>query len=578
MRRTAYGRHSATDAASYAILTLAIVVACAPALSSSQDANSWADWGWPHQAAYAAGEPAHLPPLQQDVGVVQCNEPREAYMADSRALCLFPGTFEALAARGIELVKCAECFGPSHLDLTTEEEEWLGNNPVIRVSYDPYWFPIEYEDKFGQLAGITLDYIVEFEALVGVDFEPIPIDDWSHALDTIRERSSDATFMVSPTDQRSEYMGFTTSHYTVGAALTTLDDVRLEITDPGLRVLTVRDYSTEDWLDEHHPDVEYASVDNFVQGLQMLQAGEADAFAASWPVISSIAEREGITVYNAGPIDHVHPLTVGYRSDQPVLGSILQKALDAIPESTLERIQGKVVPSAPGFELTSEEILWLDDNPTVLVSYDPFWFPIEYVDESGNLAGVTLAYMEEFERVTGLDFEPADIEDWSHALASMQDGSSDVIIMVAHTPQRAEYMGFTTPHYTVGTSLATINDVSLDMTEPGLRVLTPRDYAIETWLDEHHPDVEYASVDSFVQGLQMLQAGEADAFAASWPVISSIAEREGITVYNAGPIDHVHPLTVGYRSDQPVLGSILQKALDAIPESTLETLHTIPAK
>jgi hypothetical protein len=34
-------------------------------------------------------------------------------------------------------------------------------------------------------------------------------------------------------------------------------------------------------------------------------------------------------------------LFVGYRSDQPVLGAILQKALDTIPASALERIQGE---------------------------------------------------------------------------------------------------------------------------------------------------------------------------------------------------------------------------------------------
>ena len=63
----------------------------------------------------------------------------------------------------------------------------------------------------------------------------------------------------------------------------------------------------------------------------MLGAGEADAFAATWPVMRAIAEMEGMIVHNSGPTGHSYPLAVGYRSDQPVLGSIMQKALDASP-------------------------------------------------------------------------------------------------------------------------------------------------------------------------------------------------------------------------------------------------------
>ena len=67
--------------------------------------------------------------------------------------------------------------------------------------------------------------------------------------------------------------------------------------------------------------------------------GDADAFVDVWQVVRAIAEIEGMTVYNAGPTGYSYDLTVGYRGDQPVLGSILQKTLDHIPQSTLERLQ-----------------------------------------------------------------------------------------------------------------------------------------------------------------------------------------------------------------------------------------------
>jgi ABC-type amino acid transport substrate-binding protein len=209
-------------------------------------------------------------------------------------------------------------------------------------------------------------------------------------------------------------------------------------------------------------------------------------------------------------------------------------------------------------------------EPAIRVAYHPTWFPFEHVGESGRLAGVTPQYMSEFGRITGADFVQIPISDWTDALDSVRDRDADVIFMVASTADRLEYMGFTTPHYTIGTSLATLGDQQVDINDEGLRLLTIRNHAIEAWLDENHPDVKYVSVDGYAAGLEMMQAGDADALAATWQPVYSHAEIAGIEgLYNAGPTGHEYDITIGYRNDQPVLGSILQKALDEIPLSAL---------
>jgi ABC-type amino acid transport substrate-binding protein len=93
------------------------------------------------------------------------------------------------------------------------------------------------------------------------------------------------------------------------------------------------------------------------------------------------------------------------------------------------------------------------------------------------------------------------------------------MFMVAYTPERSEYMGFTSPHHTLETRLVAAEDRQMSLDEPGLQVITIRNYEIEDWLDENHPDVVYVSVDSFEEGLALLQQGEADAFADVWRVV-----------------------------------------------------------
>ena len=231
----------------------------------------------------------------------------------------------------------------------------------------------------------------------------------------------------------------------------------------------------------------------------------------------------------------------------------------------------KMTDAMSSLELTAEETAWLEENSAIRVAFDPGWLPIEYADEEGNLAGVTLQYTSEFSRLTGADFAgvPA-AASWSDALAMMQNGEADAMYMIASTPERLEYMNFTTSHYTVEARIVTSTDRETTLEDENISLITIEGYAIEAWLDENHPGIEYTSVANFAEGLELMKTGEEYAFAATWPVIVTYAETAGIDVYNAGSTGYQYDLNVGYSNENPILGSILQKVVDAIPASQVE--------
>lgn len=324
-----------------------------------------------YPVAYAASPKdsgQYPPPLHQHEvppSSVRCNEPRDLYLAGLRPLCLLPGTYEALLSRGIDLVSGHIHTAASYLGLTAEEEKWLRDHPVIRVAYDPGWLPIEYLDEYRKLSGITARYVAEFEKITGADFQPVqmgnwtpsithmgaidttsadfrPIqaDNWAGALEAIKERDADVMFMATPTAKSAQYMGFTSVHYTVESVLISADEKRLSMNEQDLRILTVRGHAIEEWLEENYPEINYASVGSFADGFEMMLNGEADAFADVWEVVDFTAMLESMSIYNAGSTGHSYEMAIGYRNDQPLLGSILQKTLDYIPTYTLERLQG----------------------------------------------------------------------------------------------------------------------------------------------------------------------------------------------------------------------------------------------
>ena len=659
-------------------------------------------------AAYAQSDQhmkskVYLPPAKQlesgtAINDIQCNKPRELYIRQSQTpVCLYAETYDLMQSRGIELVPTV--FLPADI-FSPEETEWLENNPVIRVSYDPGLVPIEYLDDSGILQGVTLDYIAEFEAVSGADLVQGPIvETWTDTLKTIKDRESDIMFIVASAPERLEYMSFTSSHYSLKTYMASLNDAPLNIDDDGLVLATIRGYAIESWLDENHPDTQYVSVDNQSEAFEVLQAGGADAFASTWPSAVHYSKLSGVdSMYNAGSTGHQYDLAVGYRNDLPILGSIMQKTLDQIPQEkitgwydvisaptdadlTPESIVMGVVddiialydsdpqnafeqitsmmatdPSYPfvldydtgvivahgsnpelvnvlstsiaeldrpfdvirsdlleghtwvkytfenpttGTEQTKrslfvlhdgyifgsgyytelapadifspEETEWLENNPVIRVSYDPGLVPIEYLDDSGILQGVTLDYIAEFEAVSGADLVQGPIvETWTDTLKTIKDRESDIMFIVASAPERLEYMSFTSSHYSLKTYMASLNDAPLNIDDDGLVLATIRGYAIESWLDENHPDTQYVSVDNQSEAFEVLQAGGADAFASTWPSAVHYSKLSGVdSMYNAGSTGHQYDLAVGYRNDLPILGSIMQKTLDQIPQEKI---------
>ena len=1054
--------------------------------------------------------PSPAKQLKDGVGMhdIQCNDSRELYIRQSQIpVCLYAETYDLMQSRGIELVPATPSSSSTGI-FTSEEAQWLADNPVIRVSFDPGWTPIEYADESGNLQGITLDYIAEFEAISGADLVPVPAaGTWADALMAVEERNAEIMYIVASTPERLEYMSFTSPHYTIKTSMISLNDTPLNIDDEGLRLITIRSYAIEAWLDENHPDIEYIPVDSPADAYALLAAGGADAFTSVWPAATHHAKMSGVdNVYNVGTTGHQYDLTVGYRNDLPLLGSIMQKVLDQIPqekidswydvtltladvdltpesivmgvvddiialydsdpenafeqitsmmatdpsypfvldydtgiivahgsnpelvnvlstsiadldrpfdvirsdlleghtwvkytfenpatgteqvklslfvlhdgyifgsgyytehdvtltladvdltpesivmgvvddiialydsdpenafeqitsmmatdpsypfvldydtgvivahgsnpelvnvlstsiadldrpfdvirsdlleghtwvkytfenpatgteqvklslfvlhdgyifgsgyytehdvtltladvdltpesivmgvvddiialydsdpenafeqitsmmatdpsypfvldydtgvivahgsnpelvnvlstsiadldrpfdvirsdlleghtwvkytfenpatgteqvklslfvlhdgyifgsgyytehdvtltladvdltpesivmgvvddiialydsdpENAFEQITSMMAtdPSYPfvldydtgvivahgsnpelvnvlstsiadldrpfdvirsdlleghtwvkytfenpatgteqvklslfvlhdgyifgsGYytELTPadifspEEVEWLENNPVIRVSFDPGWTPIEYADESGNLQGVTLDYIAEFEAISGADLVPVPAAGtWADALMAVEERNAEIMYMVASAPERLEYMSFTSPHYTVKTTLVSLSNTPLNIDDEGLTLVTINGYAIEAWLDENHPDIEYIPVDSPADAYALLAAGGADAFTSVWPAATHHAKMSGVdNVYNVGTTGHQYDLTVGYRNDLPLLGSIMQKTLDNIPQERIDSWYDAVAQ
>ena len=232
------------------------------------------------------------------------------------------------------------------LDLTDEEITWIENNNQVNVVYSPSWAPFEYINSQNQISGLTPQFVYQFEKLTGLDFVFVDnISSWDGALHALQNRSGDVEFFIVENNIRSLYLDFTSTHtivstniITTGSELLTMDDLS------ELKVGTTKGHAIEAWLDENYPEVEYISLKNVDKALAWLEFGKLDVYLDSYQV-AKYNERKVINtatyLFNAGETGYNYDLGIGYRSDQPLLGSILQKALDSVvvTESSVSLIE-----------------------------------------------------------------------------------------------------------------------------------------------------------------------------------------------------------------------------------------------
>lgn len=451
-------------------------------------------------------------------------------------------------------------FQLQDLDLTEEERAWLKDNPQIRVSYDPGATPYEYEDSNG-LAGLPTYYIPIFEGLTGADFVVVPTETWTQALESMKDGSNDALLVITIDEPRTEYMGFTEPHTSTTWDIVTLADGEDPRPLEEASVGTITNYAIEDWLDANRPDIAYNSYETTVEAFEALSTGEIDVLLQSRVLVEAVTDTP---VRDFGPIGDKLELAIAYPKDKQVLGSILQKSIAAVPEEARRTIEAQAIFN---WALTDAERKWMAENPVIRVAYDPGFEPYEYQGSDG-IEGLTPEYIKIFEQVTRLDFEIVESENWDGALDAARDGRADMLAMIAETPQRTAYLGFTEPHTKVDWNMVTTGSDPINPDDlASLKVGAVRGYAIVDWMSTNMPRVNLVQHDDHAAALGALASGELDVLLDTFEVLQVAARDSDVDgLYDAGAIGDGLELSMAYPRGQAELGSILQKALDTVPD------------
>ncbi|MCK5386438.1 MAG: transporter substrate-binding domain-containing protein [Gammaproteobacteria bacterium] len=472
--------------------------------------------------------------------------------------------------------------------LTTKEKAWLAAHPAIRIGVDADYAPYSFRDDDGNYRGIALEFSDYLSEQLGISMEVVPNLSWPEIVDGVRERKLDVVATFAHRPEREAFANFTKIYLPTPLVIMRRSDdmsISSETDLIGRTVAMVEGYSSSERILEEHPGVKPLMVKTAHDGLFAVSTGKANAYVGVLGINLYLVNKLGITnlevasLYGAG----LNGQRFGIRKDWPELASILDKALAAMPVARKREIFERWLPIQVGQftptektesfieqQLTAEERDWLAEHSVLRLGNSVDWPPFGFISKEGIYSGIAAEYFSVIEKMLGITIEPSKLGSWKETVDAARKGEVDLLDAVAATPQRREFLTFTKPYISYPIVLFAHKDVDYIANMSvlnGQRVTVIEGSALHDILKNNHPEFEIIPTKNARVGLLAIKKGKASAFIGNLPTASRVMSREGITDLKvAGETPYRYDLTIGINKNMPILASLLQKALDSIPE------------
>jgi ABC-type amino acid transport substrate-binding protein len=476
------------------------------------------------------------------------------------------------------------------LDLTESEQAWIKGHPVIRVHNETDWPPYNFNVD-GEPSGFSIDYMRLLAEQAGLDVEFVSGPSWNEFLDMMRTGDLDVMLNIVDTPARREYLLFTSPYAITSPVLA----VQEQVTDlnslndlAGRSVCLPRGSSGEEFMRQRYPDVDILSLSDATACLHAVADGRAFASLEGFSVLNHLLEASrlpGLRIANiAIDPDMASVMGIATNIDQPILRDILQKAMDRLEASAVADVRqqwlgvAKVVNTV--IKLTEEELQWIADNPIIRVHNEAEFAPFNF-NVDGEPRGFSIDYINLVASKVGLQTQFLSGPSWQEFLDMIRAGDLDVMINIIPTPEREEYIAFTSTYFQTPAAIV-VQDSALQISSlddlRGRRVAVTEGYFHQRYFEQEYPDVELVLEGGYLQALFAVLEGRADAMIASYTSVNYLIGEHNLAGLQVAFISQIPELTssnsIGVPLDKPILRDILQKGMDAVDESELATLRS----
>ena len=222
-------------------------------------------------------------------------------------------------------------------------------------------------------------------------------------------------------------------------------------------------------------------------------------------------------------------------------------------------------------DLTADEQAWLDGHRRIPVLVDGDWPPIDYIDGDGDHQGISAAYLRLIGQRLGIRFELHPEPDFSRMLKGVRDGAFPLAASIVDTPERREFLRFSTHYLHLHRNIVTRGDV---VAMRKLADLDGRTVAVEKGVFTHrqlqreYPGIHLKPVADTAAALKAVSWGQADAYVGNREAAAWLIRQLGLRnlrfsgSVDQGPADLAFALP--RQAEWQPLADLIDKALASI--------------
>ncbi len=246
--------------------------------------------------------------------------------------------------------------------LTAEEKAWITDHPVIKVANDNEWPPFDYFEN-NKAKGYSMDYLRALAEIIGIKLEFIQDDNWGELIKRFENKQLDVITAYEGSPEREQQFAlFTKPYLSIKESIIVRNDSEFIQNYKqlyGKKVAVIKGYDYEDEIKNNHPEIKMVLVDTPVEGLKKVSHGEADALLENSAVADYLMHKYQLqNLKLAGDpafpgIESGDQLRIATRKDWPVLHGLFKKAMQAISDETLDKLEHKWLQSSKQQQLLS---------------------------------------------------------------------------------------------------------------------------------------------------------------------------------------------------------------------------------
>ncbi|MDY0121582.1 MAG: transporter substrate-binding domain-containing protein [Sulfurimonas sp.] len=456
------------------------------------------------------------------------------------------------------------------ISLSPEQQEFLSKYEEISIAYEEDSEPFFIKNKDESYSGYIPELLKKMEQMTGIKF----VIDASGT-------PSDAKIKKSFHTSKPEIMHQSDALLKFMPLLITKNDNPKNIHNiqdlASKRVLIKRgNLCFEKMLLQNNIiDLEILYADTSRELLEMLTSNGADAALideSSLYLAKRIALDKMIKVqFSLGKY-----FDISFETESKELRNIFNTILNEIDAQERIKLKEKWFSfDANGISLLPKELDYLLQKKEIKYCIDPNWLPFEGLQD-GKHIGLSADYFKLFEKNLGITMRLVPTKNWSESLRFIKEKKCDVLPLAMKTPQRDQYLDFTTPYISAPLVIVTKGDVTFidDISKlEGKKIGITKDHAFNELFRQKYKNFTIVDVKDAKDGLRKVQNKELYGYAGTLYNIAMLFQQEFYADLKVtGKFDEEWKLAVGVREDEPMLKDIFNKAIAHISQEEKKSI------